>query len=123
MTQMMTETQKQNIPFEMRKVLLIDAAMQPIAIVSLKAALTKLYSSEERKRTANGEDRDEVGDEQPRDGQQPLPRAVGSGGEPGTHQHPPQEEGEVDLEQQRQPRADVDRQRRPERAGKCELRP
>jgi 5-methylcytosine-specific restriction endonuclease McrA len=44
-----TETHK---PYSIdgRKVLLIDAAMQPIAVVPLKAALIKLYSSEERKR-------------------------------------------------------------------------
>jgi 5-methylcytosine-specific restriction endonuclease McrA len=49
-TETMTTTQT-HLTFDMRKVLLIDAAMQPIAVVSLKAALTKLYSSEERKRS------------------------------------------------------------------------
>jgi 5-methylcytosine-specific restriction endonuclease McrA len=46
-----TETKHTPITIDGRKVLLIDAAMQPIAVVPLKAALIKLYSSEERKRS------------------------------------------------------------------------
>lgn len=48
---MQTATATTNLDFDARKVLLIDAAMQPVAVVPLKAALTKLYSTEERKRS------------------------------------------------------------------------
>ncbi len=47
--QTMTSTAPQ-LNFDMRKVLIVDAAMTPVAVVPLKSALTKLYSSEERKR-------------------------------------------------------------------------